>query len=162
VVYLQSICRHMISSEPHNQPLVLRRRLTCPQPPSWGRQNYKPRSYFQPSEGDRCPDKHRVAQNSELSPVPGPWESTGRNRRWREWVWVCPASPRVTLSIPLPSSFKGICSGHTVATDRHTCILWIPRCKAVSSPCAEWPFDFRLHSKLPRRHLHPLQEKRTS
>lgn len=62
-----------------------------------------------------------------------------------------PASRGAWHTLPLPPRVSPMAChpGAAVATDKRTCIPWSSRCMAVSSPCAEWPCDVRLHSKPP-------------
>lgn len=136
-VYLQSSSSHVISPPP-----FVTRKLTRPLC-QLSRGSYTASS---PGEGDSQRSTGSVgarrreagAARPPLLPQPGP-------------IARHPASRGAWHTLPLPPRVSPMAChpGAAVATDKRTCIPWSSRCMAVSSPCAEWPCDVRLHSKPP-------------
>lgn len=137
-VYLQSRSSHVISSPP-----FVTRKLTRPLCPAEQRELHcqlsRRRGQSEDSTGSVGARRREAgAARPPLLPQPGP---IGRHPASRGAWHTLPLPPRVSPMARHP--------GAAVATDKRTCIPWSSRCMAVSSPCAEWPCDVRLHSKPP-------------
>ena len=139
---------------PPHRPLFVRRKLTWPQCPAVAERTATPAKLSLLCSPAKGRDARGRPRKGEPRPVRGrgSTEEGGGGHPPRPpqpgRIWACTPDPARGPGTPgfLLEEHR---SGKTAVTGKRTCIPWIPRHEAVSSPCAVWPFDVRLHSKPP-------------